>query len=160
VRSVRVNLLGMRHTFPSDIDIKLVGPQGQQVVLVSDVGGGTDILDVNLTLDDAAPAAIGATIVSGSFKPTNIGAVDNFPGSPEGAPAAALAAFAGTDPNGIWQLFVVDDVGADRGDIINGWSLDIETEFPVCAGPSDDDDLGGDDDEGLIDSAMPSTAAP
>jgi subtilisin-like proprotein convertase family protein len=148
VKSVRVNLNGLTHTFPSDVDILLVGPQGQQVVLLSDVGGGTDALGVNLTLDDAAPAGVGATLVSGTFRPTNIGGGDIFPGAPAGAPAAALAAFAGTDPNGPWRLFVVDDTGTDRGSMDGGWSLSIETEFPACVppptSPPDDDPQDGD----------------
>jgi subtilisin-like proprotein convertase family protein len=135
VRSVRVNLNGLTHTFPADIDFLLVGPQGQQVVLLSDAGGGTDIVGVNLTLDDAAAAVAPAVLVSGTFRPTNIGGGDVFPGAPAGAPTAALAAFAGTDPNGAWRLFVVDDAGADRGDLTGGWSLSIETEFPVCVAP-------------------------
>lgn len=142
VKSVRVTLSGLTHTFPSDIDILLVGPQGQQVILLSDEGGGTDIAGVNLTLDDAAPAGVGATLVSGTFRPSNVGGGDVFPGAPAGAPAAALAAFAGTDPNGPWRLFVVDDAGADRGSMDGGWSLSIETEFPVCVAPSPP----GDDD--------------
>jgi subtilisin-like proprotein convertase family protein len=142
VRSVRVTLNGLQHTFPSDIDVLLVGPQGQQVILLSDVGGGTDIVGVSITLDDAAPAAAPAVLVSGTFKPSNVGGGDSFPGAPPGAPAAALAAFAGTDANGAWRLFVVDDAGADRGTMAGGWSLDIETEFAVCV--SND---GGDDDE-------------
>lgn len=135
VRSVRVSLNGLAHTFPSDIDVLLVGPRGQQVILLSDVGGGTDIVGVNLTLDDAAPAGVPATLVSGTFRPSNVGGGDVFPGAPAGAPAAALAAFAGTDPNGAWRLFVVDDVGTDRGSMAGGWSLSIETEFPVCVAP-------------------------
>jgi subtilisin-like proprotein convertase family protein len=139
VRSVRVNLSGLAHTFPADIDILLVGPQGQQVVLLSDAGGGTDITGVNLTLDDAAPTVVGATVVSGTFQPSNIGGGDIFPGAPAGTPAAKLAAFAGTDPNGAWRLFVVDDAGGDRGDLTGGWSLTLETEFPVCASRSPED---------------------
>ena len=45
---------------------------------MSDVGGGTDAVNANLTFDDAA-AAIGATVVSGTFRPTNIGTGDLFP---------------------------------------------------------------------------------
>jgi subtilisin-like proprotein convertase family protein len=143
VRSVRVTLNGLAHTFPSDIDILLVGPQGQQVILLSDEGGGTDIVGVNLTLDDAAPAGVPATLVSGTFRPSNVGGGDLFPGAPPGAPAALLATFAGTDPNGAWRLFVVDDAGADAGTLAGGWSLSIDTEFPVCVSPSPGDD--GDD---------------
>jgi subtilisin-like proprotein convertase family protein len=135
VKSVRVSLNGMNHTFPSDIDILLVGPQGQQVILLSDAGGGTDMVNVNLTFDDAAPTPVPATIVSGTFRPTNIGGGDIFPGAPAGAPAAALATFAGTDPNGAWQLFIVDDAGIDQGSMTGGWSLSIEAEFPVCVPP-------------------------
>jgi subtilisin-like proprotein convertase family protein len=152
VRTARVSLNGLAHTFPSDIDILLVGPQGQQVVLLSDVGGGTDIVGVNLTLDDAAAASVSTPVVSGTFRPSNVGAVDTFPGAPAGTRAAALAAFAGTDPNGAWQLFIVDDAGADRGDLAGGWSLSIETEFPVCVSPppGDDGDAGDDDTQGGV----------
>jgi subtilisin-like proprotein convertase family protein len=150
VRSVRANLTGLAHTFPSDIDVLLVGPQGQQVILLSDVGGGTDIVGVNLTLDDAAPAGVPATLISGTFRPSNVGGGDVFPGAPAGVPAAALAAFAGTDPNGAWRLFVVDDAGADRGNLAGGWSLSIETEFPVCVSPPPPDDDGGDDADGRV----------
>jgi subtilisin-like proprotein convertase family protein len=145
VRSVRVNLDGLTHTFPADIDILLVGPGGQQVILLSDVGGGTDIVGVNLTLDDAAPTPAPAILVSGTFRPTNIGTGDTFPGAPAGAPAAALAAFAGTDPNGAWRLFVVDDAGIDLGTMAGGWSLVIETEFPVCVSPPAPDLVAPDD---------------
>lgn len=146
VKSVRVSLNGLSHTFPSDIDILLVGPGGQQVILLSDAGGGTDIVGVNLTLDDAAPTVVPATVVSGTFRPTNLGGGDSFPGAPPGAPAPALAVFAGTDPNGAWRLFVVDDAGTDSGTMAGGWGLSIETEFPVCVAPpppgdDDDDDL-------------------
>ncbi|HEX2688222.1 MAG TPA: proprotein convertase P-domain-containing protein, partial [Kofleriaceae bacterium] len=142
VRTVRVTLSGLTHTFPSDIDVLLVGPQGQQVILLSDAGGGTDIVGVNLTFDDAAAAGVPTTLVSGTFRPSNVGGGDVFPGAPAGAPSAALAAFAGTDPNGPWRLFVVDDAGADKGVIAGGFSLAIETEFPVCVSPPPPEDDG------------------
>ncbi|MGQ9550480.1 MAG: hypothetical protein ACUVWS_17840, partial [Roseiflexus sp.] len=37
--SVVVRLNGLSHTFPDDLDIVLVGPSGQAVMLMSDVGG-------------------------------------------------------------------------------------------------------------------------
>ena len=39
----RRQLLGLTHGFPSDIDIFLVGPGGQQVTLMSDAGGAVPI---------------------------------------------------------------------------------------------------------------------
>jgi hypothetical protein len=97
---------------------------------------------VNLTFDDAAAAGVPATLVSGTFRPSNVGGGDVFPGAPAGAPSSALAAFAGTDPNGPWRLFVVDDAGADKGVIAGGFSLTIETEFPVCVSPPPPEDDG------------------
>jgi hypothetical protein len=35
--------------------------------------------------------------------------------------------FNGTNPNGTWELYVIDDTGADGGQISNGWSLQIST---------------------------------
>ncbi|HET7503676.1 MAG TPA: proprotein convertase P-domain-containing protein [Kofleriaceae bacterium] len=153
VRAVRATINGFSHTFPADVDILLVGPQGQQVILLSDAGGGTDAIGLNLTFDDAAAATAPGTLVSGTFKPTNIGTGDIFPGAPPGAPASALATFAGTDPNGAWRLFVVDDAGADLGSIAGGWSLSIDTEAPVCVAappPGDDDGDDGEDDDGVV----------
>src|SRR6187455_1780482 len=39
--TVKLNMLS--HTFPSDIDILLVGPQGQTAIIMSDVGGATAV---------------------------------------------------------------------------------------------------------------------
>ena len=54
VTKVTVSLTGFNHTFPSDVDMMVVGPGGQKFILVSDVIGGTDAVAINWTLDDAA----------------------------------------------------------------------------------------------------------
>src|SRR5262245_13378098 len=54
VVSITVTLVGVQHTFPGDIDIVLVGPGGQAVMLMSDAGGGLDISNVTLTFMDGA----------------------------------------------------------------------------------------------------------
>lgn len=135
VSKVTVMLEDLSHTFPSDIDILLVGPGGQRLLLMSDVGGGTDAVNADLTFDDAAAAGIGATVVSGTFRPTNIGTGDVFPAPGPAGPfpdPQLLSVFNGVNPNGTWSLFVVDDVGADAGSIAGGWKLNITTEDPVC----------------------------
>ena len=44
----------------------------------------------------------------------------------------ALGVFATSDPNGTWQLFIVDDVGNnDTGSFAGGWSLTITAEVDV-----------------------------
>lgn len=131
VSKVTATLSGFTHTFPADVDVLLVGPQGQTVVLMSDVGGGTDATNVTLTFDDSAPP-IGATVVSGTFQPTNSGITDPFPAPAPAGRGAALSAFNGVDPNGTWSLYVVDDAAADIGAFAGGWSLTITTSAPLC----------------------------
>lgn len=126
ISNVTATLRNVYHTFPADIDILLVGPQGQSVILMSDVGGGTDINGVTLTFDDAASSSVPSPIVSGTFRPTNIGTGDTFYSpAPSGPYGSALSVFQGTNPNGSWHLFVVDDELQDIGSIRNGWQLNI-----------------------------------
>jgi subtilisin-like proprotein convertase family protein len=133
VTKVTARLSGMNHTFPGDIDILLVGPAGQRIILMSDVGGSTDLINVNLVFDDAGPALPAAGIVSGTFRPTNSGTGDAFPAPAPGVPhGTALSAFNGTNPNGTWSLFAFDDAGGDLGNISGGWSLSFQTADPVC----------------------------
>jgi subtilisin-like proprotein convertase family protein len=134
VSKATVDLFNFNHTFPGDVDVLLVGPGGQKLLLMSDVGGGTDSVNVNLTFDDAA-AEIGATVVSGTFRPTNSGAGDLFPAPAPPGPypdPQRLSVFNGVNPNGTWSLYVVDDAGVDIGNINGGWRLNITTTDPAC----------------------------
>jgi subtilisin-like proprotein convertase family protein len=135
VDTVTVTLNNLSHTFPADIDILLVGPEGQTLILMSDRGGGFDISNATLTFDDAAAASLpgNVPIVTGTFKPTDFfdfGEVGGniFP-APAPAPSGAttLATFNGTDPNGTWSLYVVDDREFDVGSIAGGWCVTITT---------------------------------
>jgi hypothetical protein len=148
VTKVTVTITGFNHTFPSDVDMLLVGPGGQKFVLVSDVIGGTDAVGINWTLDDAAAAFIGSTgaAASGTFKPTNYTTCQDVFAAPApaglyltpggiGTPCGTdtLAAFNGVNPNGTWSLYVVDDLGGDVGSISGGWSVNITTAGAGCA---------------------------
>lgn len=118
VRSVTIN--GVTHTFPDDIDILLQSPASQNVLLMSDVGGTADLSNANFTFQMGSPAMLdGALNASGTYRPTNFGTPDNFPApGPLSITQATpnLGAFTG-DPNGVWNLFVVDDLGGDVGSI-------------------------------------------
>jgi subtilisin-like proprotein convertase family protein len=124
---VTVRLNNLSHTFPNDIDILLVGPQGQTAMIMSDVGSGDDVNGITLTLDDAAAIAMPNAILStGTYKPTNLGTPDPFPApAPASNGSAALTVFQGTNPNGEWKLFLVDDAGADVGTLAGGWTLTL-----------------------------------
>ena len=135
LRRAHVTLSSLTHTFPDDLDILVVGPNGQNAIVMSDVGGSTAISGVTLTLDDAAASSLpdGGPLVAGTFKPTNIGGGDTFP-APAPAPAGSsvLSVFNNTNPNGGWNLYVVDDLGGDSGSLLR-WFVDFDLDPPTLA---------------------------
>jgi hypothetical protein len=133
---VNASISGFSHGFPSDVRILLVGPQGQSAELFHEAGGSTSVSNVDLTFDDAAADTIPDPIVSGTYKPTQVLGSCLPPNIDYPTPAPAnpygmdLAGFNGTDPNGTWNLYVVDDIHVDGGSIEGGWSLDITATAP------------------------------
>ena len=143
VTNATVTFESLSHTFPDDIDALLVGPHGQNVLLMSDAGGGNTINSVGLTFDDSAATSLPnvGQITSGTFRPTNYGSPDPFPspaptGSPPGVFGALLAGFNGTNPNGTWRLFINDDAGGDVGQL-DRWTLHLRAapRPGACANP-------------------------
>ncbi len=130
ISRVTVSLHGLTHAFPDDLDLLLVGPAGHKRVILSDAGGGRPVTNVTITLDDAAGAPVpdAGQILSGSYQPADYEPGDAFaPPAPSGAAGGPLSLFNGSDPNGVWSLYVVDDATGDAGGIAGGWSLTIET---------------------------------
>jgi subtilisin-like proprotein convertase family protein len=130
VGKVTVTLHRLTHTFPSDLDILLVGPRGQAVILMSRVGAGNPVNNATFTFDDGAANFISQSFLqSGAYKPRNLSApTDNLPSPAPTAPYAdSLSAFAGTDPNGVWSLYVADHGEGDFGALEAGWTMVIET---------------------------------
>ncbi|MCX8090587.1 MAG: proprotein convertase P-domain-containing protein, partial [Verrucomicrobiae bacterium] len=130
VSRVTVRLHGLTHAFPDDLDLLLVGPAGQKLVIMSDAGGGRPVTNVTVTLDDAAAAPLpdSGQILPGNHQPADYESGDTFPSpAPSGATGGPLSFFNGSDPNGLWALYVVDDAIGDPGGINGGWSLTIET---------------------------------
>ena len=153
VLDVNATLTDFSHPCFPEVDILLVGPGGQQTLLLTDSGGCNFNGDRGLlstatvTLDDEAPTFYPCeNSPSGSFKPTDDACIpgrtagDFFPppGPGFGAFPASLSVFDGTNPNGTWNLYVVDQFGILRGDplppgeegSIGSWSVTITTPDP------------------------------
>jgi subtilisin-like proprotein convertase family protein len=131
VTDVNVTLRGLTHTDPADLDIMLVGPTGQRVMLLSD-SSNSSVSGVSFTVDDQA-AATAPNPLAGTFKPTNlVGSTDTFPAPAPDASLAgtSLAVFNGASPNGTWSLYVVDNAPGDSGSLAGGWTLSITTNGP------------------------------
>lgn len=136
VTKVTATLRGYSHTWPDDVDVLLVGPAGQKVLLMSDCGGGNARNGVTLAFDDGAVSSLpdSAAISSGTYRPTNFDSTsDNFQSPAPAAPfSSALTVFNGQNPNGNWSLYVQDDGSMDSGSITQGWTLSITTSNLSC----------------------------
>jgi subtilisin-like proprotein convertase family protein len=128
ISDVNVKLQSVNSEDAEDINLLLVGPDGQQSYLIGDSGGGgNDLSNVNLTIDDEAAAPFPDTdpIVSGSYRPLNNGNIETFPApAPPAGASSVLSVFDGLSPNGQWRLFALDDVNGDVTSI-GGWSLEF-----------------------------------
>lgn len=100
----------LTHTFMPDLDVVLVAPGGNEVVLFNDRGAGTQ-QQMNLTLDDEAAIQI-----------TTYSAMSGMIYQP--AAAHRLSWFDGQNAGGDWTLRVYDD-GAGDGGILQSWGLTI-----------------------------------
>src|SRR5262245_23270719 len=121
ITNLKVSFNNLSHTAPDNIDAMLIAPNGTRIYLMSDAGGVNGVNGVTLTFDDAAAGQLPATgtITTGSYQPTNVnqGDPDTIPGAPTTPPnvSTTLADFRGLNPNGTWELRVVDDAALDSG---------------------------------------------
>jgi len=145
VGSMRVTLFDVAHTVPDSMDFLLVGPGGQEFVLLADAGGVLDLTGpVTLTFADSAGQVVpnSAPLTTGVFEPTTWEAGQanfpapappgpyNEPGSTVGGTGTQtlLGNFGGTSPNGTWSLYMRDDGGslvAVTGCVNGGWGLEF-----------------------------------
>jgi hypothetical protein len=138
IAEIRVIFSGLTHEHPSDIDALLVGPGGQNVMLMSDTGEAAsfpEITDLQLEFRDGAPLLPqSVTLTSGVYAPTNYVGFEEIPEMdqvtptppPLGPYGTTFSLFNGLNPNGTWTLFIQDDRDDDPG-ILSGWSLVVTT---------------------------------
>jgi len=138
---VGATLSGFGHGFPSDLDILLVhralNPSATKaVLLMSHAGDGNPVNNLTLTFTNAQagilpiPGGPGSQLSSGTFSPAQYGGFPTFPGLssiPYPANPTDLTAFDGMDPNGYWDLYVLDDTYPTGGQLNNGWFLTLST---------------------------------
>lgn len=123
IQDVNVTL-NIEHTFDDDLDIKLIGPNGTEVILVEDEGSSGDNF-TNTVFDDDAATSIedGSAPFTGVFRP-------------EGN----LADFIGLSSAGDWTLHITDDANLDGGNLLS-WSLQLCVDSALS---NDDTSLPGD----------------
>jgi hypothetical protein len=151
VTNATVTIFIARLSNPDDDDIAITGPNGQQVMLMSDACGLTGVDIADWTFTDTAETFVSNggpcdTLGFGeqSFKPSNY--LGNSPepddmsasGGPAGPFLNALSFLTGGSANGDWKLWVLDDDATNgAGFALNGWSLTLDVQPPAtAAGPA------------------------
>jgi hypothetical protein len=128
--NLTISLNGLTHTFPSDLGIEVVNPAGMSARLMVAAGDGDDVVDVNLSFNDAAGIALPEfdQIVSGTYMPTDYDPGTCLPGAPGSCTDTALTPLLAS-PNGVWQLYVYDFAAGDSG-LLLSWSASFSTGGP------------------------------
>jgi subtilisin-like proprotein convertase family protein len=149
LKEIHLYFYGFNHTYPGDVDMLLVAPDGRGFVVMSDTGGTAPASPVVFELSDRGATALPSNGIPSfkQFRATNTtnGGADNFPSpapvGPYGNAAGATvgvdpmsAYFDGVDPNGDWKLYIVDDTIGDAGSITQ-WALDL-TSYPEYDNPT------------------------
>lgn len=116
VIDVNIPALFGRHTFISDLLMRLTSPSGTTVELLSFACGSDD--NFSIPFEDES------SIIN---RPCPLSSVDPL------RPNEPLSTFNGEPAKGIWTLTIIDDVREDGGSL-EGWSLELcvaETVTPV-----------------------------
>ncbi|MFN7015234.1 MAG: proprotein convertase P-domain-containing protein, partial [Bacteroidia bacterium] len=133
ITSVCIN---MEHSYLGDLEIRLVSPTGQSIILKAYPGGGGTYL--GCPLDD--PAVGPGTGRLYCFTPTAVGLMVAGPtstcGTPNGAsinagsyaPVQPFTNLIGSDLNGNWSLIITDNLGIDNGYIFD-WSINFDSSL-------------------------------
>ena len=132
VNKITATVSNLSHGSISDVCILLTGPTGTNTLLMANVGGGNIVNDLDLTFDDAGPAlpasrCRGRIVQRNSTRMFRSPPLSNGPGLLPKPFGTTLSVFTNTNPNGVWSMYVLDDVPVDSGDIFNGFSLNFIT---------------------------------
>jgi hypothetical protein len=142
LNSASVTLWGLGHTHSADLDILLVSPCGTNIMLMSHVGGTNTVSDSTLIfLQSGFAAPVSGPIPSGQtsyYMPSDYGQINPMPQAgtnppPRGPYSTNLDELIGTDPNGVWKLYIYDDhqpsgAGQLSGSSQGTWQLRLKVQ--------------------------------
>lgn len=130
IDTIRVVINGFTHPFPDDVDMLLVGPRGQKIMLMSDAGGSNPASNLDLafvpgTRFEGLGLSDNGDLTPGVHTVSDFETGDSLPYEAPLAPYANdLGVLMGSNPAGVWKLYVGNDEGPSGG-AISSWCLQI-----------------------------------
>jgi hypothetical protein len=118
VRRTGVRISSPQHAQASDLDILLVAPGGEKIMLMSDAGGPTPLASTELSFQAGRPPLTTGAIPSGSpvVGPTDLEPGETLPPTaPPGPYGTDLSVLDNTSTAGVWSLYVADDTAGGGG---------------------------------------------
>lgn len=116
ITSIELDINGLFHSDPEDLDIFLISPFTDDIDIMTDLGDGDPLLGVNLTFSDNAdaPPPSDSQIFSGTYQPEGLttgrdSGFSTFVGGTGGSPLP-------------WYLVVIDDSAGGDGEFAS-WTL-------------------------------------
>jgi subtilisin-like proprotein convertase family protein len=124
INSVKVTL-NIEHSWNSDLDVKLIAPDGiTEVILFEDLGSSSDNFTNTVFTDNAASSiTTGSAPFTGSFMPQG-----------------SLTDFNGLMSLGDWTLSITDDSNGDGGQLLD-WSFQICSDAVLSLANNDLDGI-------------------
>lgn len=139
VSRVAVTLSGLSHTYPDDLSILLVAPDGTPFILMAAAGTNLDAVGLNLTFATDATSTLpdSGELQSGTYLPSVYSTSALAPPSPAPPYVASLGSLVGSVPNGAWRLYVFDRFSIlDGGSIAGGWSMSFSSPPVLTPNPT------------------------
>lgn len=143
IRDIRVRLTNFTHTNTANLDICLVDPSGNKVMLMSDMGSAMafpGVTNTTMQFSDFYPSrndsiTANANGFGTAAHPFNNDTADDsfgapFPGAPYTGPFGySIMAATNGSVNGTWSLYIVNDTasgGATTACTVNTFNIDID----------------------------------
>lgn len=115
--------LSLTHTYVSQLEIYLTGPDGQRIELAAGIGGSGDNFEKTIFDDQSRYIITKARApFEGSFMPAAL--AKRQPG---------LSHFNGKSVKGVWQL-IIRGTRSERFGMLHGWGLALKPQEAVLAG--------------------------
>ena len=140
ITNLELTLSKLSHQFITEVDMLLVSPSGQKVMIMSHIAEGRSVSNITVTLTDSSPFPLPQSfdLWPEPLQPTDWVGTNVLPAPAPARPygATAFSTFNGLSANGNWTLYINDNFSPDQGVVSGGWSLLIATTGGSATGPT------------------------